>query len=62
VGINQGVVSRKENMTGNGQARHERRGTALAVVVERIAKTTLGRRVGFVEGIEGQLGRELGTW
>src|SRR5437016_6199585 len=52
VGINQGVISRKENMTRDGQARHERRGTALTVVVERIPKTTLGRRVVFVEGVE----------
>jgi hypothetical protein len=52
VGINQGIISRKEDMTGSGQARHERGGTALAVVVERILKTTLGRRVVFVKGVE----------
>ena len=52
VGINQGIISREEDMTGNGQVRHERSGTALAVVVERIPKTTLGRRVAVVEGVE----------
>jgi hypothetical protein len=52
VGINQRIISRKEDMTRDGQIRHERSGTALTVVVERIPKTTLGRRVGFVEGVE----------
>src|SRR5438445_5046929 len=52
VSINQGVISRAEDMTGNGQARHERGGTALAVVVERIPKATLGRGVAVVEGVE----------
>jgi hypothetical protein len=37
--INQGIVSRKEDMTGNSQTRYERGGTALAVVIERISKT-----------------------
>ena len=52
VGINHGIISREEDMTGNGQARYERSGTALAVIVERIPKTTLGRGVAFVEGVE----------
>ena len=52
VGINQGIISRKEDMTGQGQARYERSGTALAVVVEGIAETTLGRGVAVVEGVE----------
>src|SRR5262245_30736244 len=52
VGINQGIISREEDMAGNGQARDERSGAALAVVVERIPKTTLGRRVAVVEGVE----------
>src|SRR5262245_47123292 len=52
VGINEGIISREENMTGNGQTRYERSSTALAVVVERISKTALGRRVVFVEGVE----------
>jgi hypothetical protein len=62
VGINQGIISCKEDMTGNGQARHERGGTALAVVVECILKTTLGRGVAVVEGVERQLCRECGAW
>jgi hypothetical protein len=52
VGINHGIISREEDMTGNGQARHERGGTALAVVVECIPKTTLGRSVAIVEGVD----------
>jgi len=62
VGINQGIVSRKEDMTRDGQARHERGSTTLAVVVERIPETTLGRRVVFVEGVDRQLCREFGAW
>jgi len=62
VGINQGVISRKEDMTRDSQARHERSGTALAVVVERIPETTLGRRVGFVERVDRRLCRECGAW
>jgi hypothetical protein len=52
VSINQGIISREEDMTGNVQVWHKRSGTALAVVVERVPKTTLGRRVVFVEGVE----------
>jgi len=52
VSINHGIISRKEDMTGNGQAWHERRGTALAVVVECIPKTAQGCSVVFVEGVE----------
>ena len=48
-----GSSAAEENMTRDGQIRHERCGTALTVVVERIPKTTLGRRVVFVEGVEG---------
>jgi len=62
VGINQGIVSSEEDVTRNGQARHERGGTALAVVVERIPETTLRRRVVFVEGVDRQLCREFGAW
>jgi len=52
VGINHGIISREEDMTGNGQARYERGGTALTVVVEGILKTTLGRGVAVVKGVE----------
>jgi hypothetical protein len=62
MGINQRIISRKEDMTGDGQARHKRGGTALAVVVECIPKTTLGRGVAVVKGVERQLYRELGAW
>jgi len=62
VGINQGIISRKEDMARDGQARHERGGTTLAVVVVRIPETTLGRRVVFVEGVDRQLCREFGAW
>src|SRR5215217_4268690 len=62
VGINQGIISRKEDMTRDGQTRHERGGTALAVVVKRIPEPTLGRRVGFVEGVDRQLCREFDAW
>ena len=60
--VNQRIVSRKEDMTGNGQSRHERRRTALAIVIERIPKTALRRGISFIEGVERQLGRELRTW
>jgi hypothetical protein len=36
-------------MTGNGNARHQGGCTALAVVVERIPKTALGRGIAFIE-------------
>ncbi len=62
VGINQGIISSKEDMTRDGQARHERSGTALAVVVECIPITTLGCSVAVVEGVERQLCREFGAW
>ena len=60
--FNPRIVGGKEYMTGNGNARHQGGCTALAVVVERIPKTTLGRGVAVVEGVERQLYRELGAW
>ena len=68
VGINQGIVSREEDMTGNGQSWYERGGTALVVVVERIPKTTLGarhsirrrRRVTALPGVRGVVNQESG--
>ena len=47
--INPRIVSGKEDMTGNGNTRHQWGCTALAVVVERIPKTALGRSVAFIE-------------
>ena len=62
VRVNQGIVSRKEDVTGHGQPRYERRSTALAIVIERIPKTALGCGIAFVEGVERRFGRELRRW
>jgi hypothetical protein len=60
--LNPRIVGGKEYMTGNGNARHQGSSTALAVVVERIPKTALGRCVVFIELIERELCWELDAW
>src|SRR5690349_10552749 len=56
--LDQWIVGSKEDMTGDGNLRYKRGSTALAVVVERIPKTTLRCCVAFVESIERELGGE----
>jgi hypothetical protein len=59
VGIHHRIISSKKHMAGNGNMWHERCGTALAVVIQGIAKATLWGCIVFIELIERQALREL---